>query len=155
MSIFIGGNLNLVNGTLSYNPSDIDTVHTEGSHIQLYTNGAFPKSEIETIGLTRRPSTANLFITIHPVRKLSFLAISRWVGPHTDIFYDTDLGPFGALNSIALEDYVLFDLLINYELGNHFSVSLKGENILDTQFINLRGFTARGRGMYLTIKGTL
>jgi len=151
----IGGNLNLVSGKLQYDPSKIDTNHTEGNHIQLYSNGAFPTAAVQTIGLTRRPSTANVFFTYKPVEKLSLGLITRWIGPRTDIYYDSNLGPFGALNTIQLDDYALLDVLVNFEFNQHFSAALKAENILDTNYTDLRGFTSRGRGFYLMLRASL
>jgi len=149
----ISGNANLVSGKLSYDPSQIDTTHTQGNHIQLYSNGAFPTSKVETIGLTRRPITANLFFTYSPIQKLSLQLITRYIGPHTDIYYDSNLGPFGALNTVALEDYVLLDVLADFEFTENFSASFKVENIFNTNYTDLRGFTSRGRGFYMTLRG--
>ncbi|HYV93379.1 MAG TPA: TonB-dependent receptor [Chitinophagales bacterium] len=147
----LSGNLNIVSGKLSYDPSDVDTSHTAGNHVQLFNNGIFLTQEIESIGLTRRPSTANFFVSYTPTAKASFEIASQWNGPHTDIYYDSNLGPFGALNTVAIEDYVLFDFLASYQFNKKFSVALKAENILDTKFTDLRGFTSRGRGFYLTL----
>jgi len=149
----IGGNVNMVNGKLSYDPTQIDTSHTSGNHIQLYNNGIFPTNAVQSIGLTRRPSTANFFLGYQLTKKVNLQLLSRWIGPHTDIYYDTNLGPFGALNTIAIEDYVLFDLLGSYDFNRHFSIALKAENILNKSYTDLRGFTSRGRGFYLTLRG--
>jgi len=148
----LGGNLNLVTGMLTYDPSMIDTSHTEGNHIQLFSNGAFLTTEIETNGLTRRPSTANLFLKYSPVKDLSLGIITRWIGSHYDIYYDSNLGPFGALNTEPLKGYVLFDFLARYQFNRYFSASFKVENILNTDYTDLLGFTSRGRGFYLTLR---
>jgi len=115
---------------------------------------SFLLQQFQTVGLTRRPSTANFFITYRPIKKISLQLDSRWIGPHSDIFYDSNLGPFGALNTIAIEDYVLFDFLGSYEFMNHFSASLKVENIFNTSFTDVRGFTSRGIGFYLGLRAS-
>ncbi|MFI5134866.1 MAG: TonB-dependent receptor plug domain-containing protein [Chitinophagales bacterium] len=148
----ISGNVNLLSGKLAYDPAKIDTTHTEGNHIQLYSNGVFPVTEVQTIGLTRRPITANFFFTYSPIQKLSLQLITRYIGPHTDIYYDSNLGPFGALNTVALEDYVLLDALADFEFSKSFSAAFKAENILNAKYTDLRGFTSRGRGFYLTLR---
>lgn len=147
----ISGNLNVVDGKLSYDPSQVDTSHTAGNHIQLFNNGIFLTQTVESVGLTRRPYTANFFVTYEPGKKTRVELVSRWVGPHTDIYYDSNLGPFGALNTIAIEDYVIFDFLASYRFSNQFSAALKAENIFNTEFTDLRGFTSRGIGFYLTL----
>ncbi|MEO5673227.1 MAG: TonB-dependent receptor, partial [Chitinophagales bacterium] len=151
----LSGNLNLVNGKLSYNPSVIDSTHTRGNHIQLFNNGIFPAAKVESIGLTRRPVTANLFFTWQPLKGLSIQISSRWIGQHTDVFYDSNLGPFGALNTITLEDYVLFDVLLSYQFNKYISAMLKAENLFNTSFTDLRGFTSRGRGIFLSLYASM
>jgi vitamin B12 transporter len=151
-----GGNLNLVQGHLTYDPATLDTSHTGSSHIQLYSNGAFLSTdEIKTDGLTRRPSTANIFLHYQPVDRLSLGLTTRWIGQHSDIYYDYSLSPFGALNTTALEGYVLFDVLAAFRISDVFSASLKAENLFNTDYVDLRGFTSRGRGIYLTLRASL
>ena len=58
----------------------------------------------------------------------------------------------GALNTIPLDDYFLFDLLLKYDFNNHFSASFKVENIFDNSYTEIRGFATRGRGFYLTLR---
>jgi vitamin B12 transporter len=77
--LLIDGNLSLVKGKIKYSPADIDTSHTQGNHVQLYSNGAFPVSDIETDGLVRRPSTANLGLTILPMKERKY-SCKRQVG---------------------------------------------------------------------------
>lgn len=153
--IAMSANVNLVDGKLSYNPDDIDTAHTAGNHIQLYSNGAFPTQEIETTGLTRRPSTANLFINYAPLEQFNVGFVARFIGNHSDIFYDSDLGPYGALNTVELDSYVLFDLLASWQINQHVAVRFKAENILNTHYVDLSGFTSRGRGFYFTVSANL
>jgi outer membrane cobalamin receptor len=74
------------------------------------------------------------------------------VSSYTDVYYDYTLGPYGALNTIPLDDYFLFDLLLKYDFNNHFSASFKVENIFDTSYTEIRGFATRGRGFYLTLR---
>ncbi len=84
----ISGNFSLISGKLSYKPSDIDTSHTHGHHIQLYSNGVFVNKETETLGLVRRPSTANLSFSYLPFNKLLLRLEIKFVGnrnPHLDL----------------------------------------------------------------------
>lgn len=150
----IDGNLSLVKGKLKYSANDIDTAHTEGNHVQLYSNGAFPTTDIETKTLVRRPSTANLGVTFFPVKKGSIRLNGRWVSSYNDIYYDYTLGPFGALNTVPLNDYFLFDVLLKYDFNKNFGASFKVENLIDTDYTEIRGFTTRGRGLYLSLRAS-
>lgn len=107
--LFLSGNLSIVQGKIKYNPSGIDTTHTGGNHIQLFSNGSFVTKETESIGLVRRPSTANISITYMPVKKLALRVDARFAGARSDIYYDATLQPFGALNTVGVEDYTLLD----------------------------------------------
>ncbi|MBA3649506.1 MAG: TonB-dependent receptor [Chitinophagales bacterium] len=152
--IKVDGTISVVKGKLTYRASSIDTMHTESNHVQLYSNGAFPSSEITTNGLIRRPNTANLKTTWFPLQKFFAQLSAYWSGRQKDIYYDSNLGPFGALGSIPVKGYVLFDGLFNYEFSEHFGSSLKIENILNTHYTEINGFTTKGRAVYLTLKGS-
>jgi vitamin B12 transporter len=151
----IRANLNLVEGKLTYDPDKIDTSHTGSNHIQLYSNGAFPTQEIETTGLTRRPSTANLFISYQPLEPVNLNVVARFIGNHSDIFYDSDLGPYGALNTVELNSYLLFDLMASWQINQHVALRVKAENFLNTHYVDLSGFTSKGRGFYFTVSANL
>ncbi|MCY7410918.1 MAG: TonB-dependent receptor, partial [Chitinophagales bacterium] len=108
--------------------------------------------QVETKGLVRRPSTANIFFTYNPVKKISLQLNTRWIGKHTDIFYDYNLGPYGALNTVELNDYVLFDFIGSYEFKKHYSATVRVENILNSSYTETRGFTSRGSGVYVSLR---
>ena len=61
--IIISGNFSLVSGKLEYSPDNVDNAHTDGNHIQLYSNGIFISEKTERIGLVRRPNTGNISLT--------------------------------------------------------------------------------------------
>lgn len=147
----VDANLSWVKGKLQYKAASIDTAHTEGNHIQLYNNGAFPVADFETKGLVRRPSTANLAATFSPFKKMKLRLSSRWTGSYSDIYYDNALGPYGALNTAPVNDYLLFDALLSCHLTEKMSTALKVENLLNTKYTEIRGFTTRGTGAYLTV----
>lgn len=142
--------ISLVKGSLTYDAGDIDTLHTEGNHVQLYSNGAFPVSVVETKGLVRRPSTANVGITVVPFRNTSVRLAERWSGSYNDIYYDYALGPYGALNAVPLKGYFLTDILMKYRLNDHFGASLKVENIFNASYTEIRGFATKGIGLYVS-----
>ena len=149
--ISITGNFSLVNGKLEYSPDNIDNSHTDGNHIQLYSNGAFVSKETERIGLVRRPNTGNITLTYIPVKKLMLMADLRYVGTRNDIYYDSTLGPYGALGTTGLEDYTLLDIRAKYNVIKGFTVMLHAENLLNTEYYEIIGYSTRGRGLYASI----
>jgi len=151
----ISGNISLVDGRINYKPSDIDTSITHGNHVQVYNNGAFMNKESEILGLVRRPSTANFSFTYSPVDFLSFKFNLKYVGRRGDVYYDSKLGPFGALGTTPVADYALIDLYSKYLINDNLTVGLKIENILDTKYVEIKGFSTRGRGFYLNLRYSL
>lgn len=144
----ISGNFSLVNGKLAYNPDNIDNAHTQGNHIQLYSNGAFISKETESVGLVRRPNTGNINLTYLPSKKIVLMMNLKYVGTRNDVYYDAALGPYGALGTIGVEDYALLDFHAKYEILKGFSATLHVENILNTDYSEIRGYSTRGRGLY-------
>jgi vitamin B12 transporter len=151
----VAANVSLVSGKLSYKPSDIDTSQTGGNHVQVYSNGAFVNKNIETLGLVRRPNTGNISITYLPIKKIALRADIRYVGSRADIYYESALGPYGALATVGVEQYTLFDVSLNAKIYKGLSAMLKVENVLDKKYYEINGFTTRGRGLYFTLRYAL
>ncbi|TWF35304.1 vitamin B12 transporter [Chitinophaga polysaccharea] len=145
-------NLSLISGKLEYNPSSIDTAHTQGSQVQLFSNGAFINKEVENIGLVRRPSTANAGLIYQPGEKISLGMNLKYVGPRSDIYYNSASGPFGALATKGVGDYSLLDVLVKYNVISSLSTTLRVENIFDVKYSEIYGYTTRGRGFYLSLR---
>jgi len=150
--LWINGNLSLVSGRLEYDPASIDTSHTQGNHVQLFASGAFVNKDVETIGLVRRPSTANVGFTYMPIGKLSMGVNVKYVGARSDIYYSATSGPFGALATKGVADYSLLDIIIRYSIIKNLSATLRAENIFDVKYSEIYGYTTRGRGFYLTLR---
>ena len=150
--LWINGNLSLISGKLDYNPASIDTSHTHQNHVQLFASGAFINKNVETIGLVRRPSTANVRFTYKPIEKLSLGANVKYVGPRSDIYYNSTSGPFGALATKGVADYTLLDIIIRYTIIKNISATLRVENIFDVKYNEIYGYTTRGRGLYLNLR---
>jgi vitamin B12 transporter len=150
--LWVNGNLSLVSGRLEYDPASIDTSHTHGNHVQLFTSGAFINKEVETIGLVRRPSTANVGFTYKPIKKLSLGINIKYVGARGDIYYNATSGPFGALTTKGVADYTLLDIIIGYSIIKNMSATLRVENVFDFKYYEIYGYTTRGRGLYLNLR---
>jgi vitamin B12 transporter len=151
----IGACVSLVSGKLEYNSGGIDTSHTHGNHVQVYSSGIFLKSkDTEVLGLTRRPSTAHVSFTWMPLRPLMVRADVHYVGARPDVYYESGLGPFGALGTVPVGDYTLLDLTVKYNFTKNIGATVKAENLLDKKYYEINGFTTRGRGVYISLRAS-
>jgi vitamin B12 transporter len=148
----IGGNISLIGGRLNYDTSAIDTTQTKRNRVQLYSNGIFLSGKAEIIGLTRRPATANIFISYMPCKNLLLRVDYRFVGSRTDVIYNGNSGPYGALGQNLLGDYSLLDVTAKYDIIKNLSALIKVENVFDTDYIEINGFNTRGRSFYLKLR---
>lgn len=146
------GNFALLNGKLEYNPANVDTSHTNGNYIQTFTNGIFLTKKAESLSLVRRPSSFNISFTYNPITKLSFKVDTRYVGARNDIYYNNSLGPFGALATTGMEDYTLIDLSLKYDILKTLAATIKFENMLDTKYNEIKGYSARGKGVFFNFR---
>jgi vitamin B12 transporter len=146
----ISANASINIGKLEYDPAAIDTVKTKGYQVQLYANGAFLNSATETKGLARRPSTIlNLNATYKPVKALRFLLDIRGTGDRKDVYYDPNLGPFGALGRNTIEGYTLVNLAGYYTINKHIAVNLQFNNVFNKEYSDVNGFRNRGRNVWI------
>lgn len=150
----LSANIAVLGGKLEYEPSAIDTIKTKGSQVQLYNNGQFltGNKTVEVIGLTRRPSLANMALTYRACDRLQFRADVKYVGAYSDVYYNSELGPFGALASMALQDYALLGFNVKYKIAREMDLSLRADNILNKKYTEINGFTSRGRGVYMSMR---
>jgi vitamin B12 transporter len=154
-NLWINGNLSLISGKLDYDPATIDTSHTHGDHVQLFSSGAFINKDVETIGLVRRPNAANIGFTYKPVNKCSISPIIKYVAPRSDIYYNAASGPFGALATKGITGYALVDIIMRFSINKNISAIVRVENIADVKYNEIYGYTTRGRGFYFNINFTL
>lgn len=150
--LWISGNFSIIRGQLEYEPGDVDTAATRGNHVQLYSNGAFLNREVKTDGLVRRPSTANIALTWKPYEKLSLRADMKHVGAREDIYYESALGPYGALATVPVASYTLFDAMAAVNFTENASASVRVENIFNVNYTEIKGFTTRGRSAYVSVR---
>ncbi len=153
--LFVEGNISLINGSLTYNPSDINSLQTRGNEVQLFSNGAFLTNQSESMKLVRRPSTANISLTYLPIDMLILRMDLKFVGSRNDTYYDSNLGPYGALASMPLSNYTLVDFSQKLIINSDFFISGKIENIFNVQYSEILGYASRGRGFYLSVNYTI
>ena len=143
--------LGYVQGKFRYEESDIDREKTGDSHIQLFSNGTFVQARRDFEGLVRRPRlTTNVSLAYEPCKNAEVRLQAYTAGSRTDSVYDPALGPFGALNTIPVAGYALFDVSGFYRFAKGFFSGFRLENVLNKEFREIRGFTTRGRSIYLS-----
>lgn len=154
--LMVNANISLINGTTSYSANQIDTVHTGGNHIQLFENGVFLSNKNnEVINLTRRPNAiANIAIIFQPLTKLTIMFNSKFVGSRNDVYFNPSIKPWGAMDRKLLGSYNVSDLQFNYEFNKKLLAALKIENIFDTKYEEIAGFSTRPRGLFLKLAYT-
>lgn len=152
--LWLNGNFSIIRGNLEYDPSNIDQGATGGNHVQLYNSGAFLIKDVTIDNLVRRPRTANLALTYKPWEKLTLRGDMHHVGSRKDIYYESTLGPFGALATTDVSSYTLFDALASFRFNENTSAMMRVENIFDVRYQEINGYTTRGRSAYVTVRYT-
>ena len=145
----MSANYSYVSGEFTYASEDLEEEVNDSFHVQIFNNGEFLTSSAES-ALVRRPSSivrfdGNYAITDHLVAGMNY----TYVGGRQDVFYDFTLGPFGANNTLGIEDYGLFGLNVNYQMLDPLAVSFRIENLFDATYQEIQGFQTRGRGFFL------
>jgi len=149
---FLSGNFTYMRGRQTASYEAIDTVKSEGNHVQVYANGGFvDAADIHTSDLTRRPVTANISLTYSPCSKVFFKSILKYVSKKNDVYYDYLLGPYGALGKTPVQAYTLVDLISGVKFNNNISGLVRVENIFNVSYSEIRGYSSRGRGFYFSI----
>lgn len=148
---FLAGNFSYLRGIQNFSPADIDTVKTEGNHVQLYSSGKFLTGNLRSQGLTRRPVTANISLTYSPGSKIFFKSVLKYVSKRNDVYYDYLLGPYGALANTPVHPYTLVDFISGVKFTDNFSGLVRVENIFNVSYSEIRGYTTRGRGFYFNV----
>jgi vitamin B12 transporter len=149
----LSGNASLLRGTLRYQPADLSQEQTKGHHVQVYSNGAFLTREVESTELVRRPRTLlHARIEYSPSQDGQLWFELRHAGERSDIYYDSQRGPYGALGTLPVEAYTVADLTGLYRVSREFSVHLRLENLFDTRYREINGFATRGRGVVVSLQ---
>ena len=149
--LLLEANASLVSGKIEYNSSGTISSQTNGENVQLYSTGAFLGSRTRTGSLVRRPSEATLKLVYSPVTRLHIAPSLRFVTSRNDVFYESSLGPYGALAVNVIDAYTLAGLSFNWNAGRGFNLNMKGENLLNEKYEEIHGFTTRSRSLYVTI----
>ena len=107
--------------------------------------------KVDIKGLVRRPNTANVHLSYLPFNTLVLGVDVKIVGSRDDVYYESTLGPSGALGNVAVDAYTLVDFSQKFKISENFSLNCRIENIFDRKYSEIKGFTTRGRGVFLKI----
>lgn len=151
-NLTVTGNITYVAGTLQFRPNDIAKEQTANHHVQLFNNGAFLNRDVESNVLTRRPVTANLSATYRLMPEFSLRLDGRIVGERHDVYYDAGFGPYGALGTVPVASYFLVDFSQQYHISKNVVVNGRIENLFNRQYSDIKGFSTRGRSVYVNLK---
>jgi vitamin B12 transporter len=154
-NISLIGNLSLIGGTLSYDSSKIDTTHIGGYQIQVFANGLFLGGKTKSLGLVRRPNTANVRITYDASEAFNLIFEASYAGRRDDFFYDSSLGPFGGLSTSALEGYGLINISARYALVTNLTAHFMIHNVLNARYSEIRGYNSVGRTFTVGLRHTI
>lgn len=147
------GSYTFINASTPLSALNIDTAYTNNYHVQLFESGLFLQNkENIKIGLVRRPSSiVNLSLNWTPTSRIFLNLNTKFVGTRYDSYYNPSLGPYGAMDNELLAGYALTKLLIRYEVLKSLSLGLKIENLFDTDYMEINGFSTRGRGFFMNV----
>ena len=149
----MSGNISILSSTLNYNPNNINQSQTNGDWVQIADGGQFLTSSSVSTQLLRRPgSLANFSLTWRPIQKLVLVLRARYVGANSDAQFNYALGPDGAVGFASTGNYTLLDASASYEIIKNFSATLRGENLLNTTYYEILGYTTMGRSLFLNLR---
>jgi len=115
---------------------------------QLFARGSatFLDSEQDDVEEIRRPDfIASATVTYRPVDAFSLTASLD----HNGSQLDTD---FGTFQNVTLDAYTLIGLNAAYDVDDHFTLTLRGDNLLDEDYQEVFGFASPGRAVYAGLK---
>lgn len=117
----------------------LDTLNARGS-------ATFLDSEQDGIEEIRRPDfLASATLTYRPIDALSLTASLD----HNGSQLDTD---FGSFQNVTLDAFTLIGLNAAYDVDDYFTLTLRGDNLLDEDYQEVFGYTSPGRAVYAGLK---
>ena len=91
--------------------------------------------------LVRAPRhIVTLGLDVQPIDKLSFVTTAKIVKDTVDV------------SGVRLDDYVLLNSKLSYELTEQFSAYVRGENLLDKEYQTINGFGTSDRAVYVGLQ---
>jgi len=117
-------------------------------HFSARGSATFLDSEQDDIEEIRRPNfIASGTLTYRPIEALSLTATLD----HNGSQLDTD---FGTFQNVTLDSYTLIGLNAAYDIDDHFTLTLRGDNLLDEDYQEVFGYASPGRAIYAGLKAS-
>jgi vitamin B12 transporter len=147
-----GANATYVSGYTDFAAFDTSASGAAGGQtVQLYNSGVFLAGDAHVGGLTRRPSTVNAWLEWQVSAALTLRGACRWVGSRTDVYYESTLGPYGALSGRDIGAYSLFSAGATVKAGKRLTCVLVIDNVLNRSYEEIYGFSTLGRNGRLSV----
>ena len=86
---------------------------------------------------------------------MSIGASARYVGKRDDVFYNASSGPYGALDKTEVSAFTIVDLSARINFTEDLIYTLRIENIFDTRYFEIKGYTSKGRSLYFGLRYSL
>jgi vitamin B12 transporter len=152
----VEGQVTILQGKIQYSPNHIRSEQTRGHHVQLFNNGDFLRVNSTSTELVRRPRTsATVRLTYRANERSDSHILIRYAASRPDVFYDSRRGPYGALGTRSVKPYTIVDFSQRMELMPSLSLFARVENVFNTAYQEILGFTTRGRGIYVSLRYTV
>ncbi|MBN2613120.1 MAG: TonB-dependent receptor [Bacteroidales bacterium] len=147
--VTIRGNVNLQDSRLEYSSDNINADITQGNHVQLYENGIFLESDTSTNNLPRRSDNFNISFD-YRFTNSTILGLSvNHISKKSDVFYSSYIMPMGALDTKMLKGYTLLNVSCRQQINKYLSVAARVQNVFNTKYNELIGYSTMGRGFFL------
>ena len=154
-NLTLRGNINLQDGRLEYNPDEIDESVTDGNQVQLFESGRFLKNQINLARLTRRSDNYNVTVDYKFTHSSNVGISIQHIGRKNDIFYSAGLLPYGALDSRLLKGYTLVNFSVRQQFTKYLVASIRINNVFNTNYVEILGYSTKKRGIYLNLDFSL
>ncbi|MBU6324936.1 MAG: TonB-dependent receptor [Bacteroidetes bacterium] len=142
----LSGNVSLLAGK-----QFLETGRENGMLYQAFESGVFMSRDSALNKLSRRASTANMMLT-RTLGKTGAVSVrARSVSRKYDVSYDGNLGPFGALNYVHVQSYLLMDLMYRTQIGDNCTLGLSVQNLTNRTYMDIAGFTTRPRSFSINL----
>jgi vitamin B12 transporter len=121
---------------------------TPSTKINLHASASFLDAKENGIEELRRPEfLASATVNFKPLDTLDF-SVSL---DHTGAQIDTD---FATFSQVTLDTFSLVGLNIRWHINEIISFNVRGENLLDENYVEVVGFKAQGRAVYAGMSAT-
>lgn len=129
-----------IEAELTYQQGDI-TVRTGYSYVNSEEDG------VDELRRANHQASVSVLAPL-PIDNMSFYAKAAYTGSRDDIYYPPYPQP---AQRVSLSAYTLVDLSVSYQATSQWSAALRIDNLLDEEYQDIVGFSARERRAVLSV----